>query len=485
MAREDSRTRDAAVEPTDPIAEVVVSNVSGTNATTQETTPPVANLPDVNRRAITIILGAGASTGGGFRTFLSFPHLFWPTSSEPAKLEATEKERALLRFIMTGLKRKKRPLTTDQFLWVLDEYHRVLKGIFSDEALRIRFSDSLLLWSRIRELNAVVQGVLRRVCTLTVSHYSAPPSKHYVDAAREFYEKLLRENHDGIDVFTTNYDLVPEYLFSRNKWFTNRLNKAWGCKEDTDTTWPALSNSDPGGNEPSDDGQGTGWPTFYNGFADFDSLELAGDDSPDNVLEEGPSVKGSDDNEWSEINYSQTTAPRAIRLYRLHGCVAWYYREQLENAPVYFNSDGITSIGSYYNKLCVMYPGREQNVGCRPHNLAFRQLYHAAFTSNFLIFIGFAFRDADVVAAVFNAVYCRMLLPGSTGKNKMHILIYDPFLDQNIFERRIKQLERSIAVPLAEVCKQMTIHVIRFPFPSPEGCEQLLHVLTKMGKQAH
>ena len=157
--------------------------------------------------SLCMFFGAGASTLGGYRTFLTFPHMFWPTSKEPAILNATDKERVLLYAIRRELERKKKALTLDEYLRILNDYNTVLQNIFSDEELRSRFSDSLLFFSRIQELNQLVQRAKTHICALTVQHYREPPSKLYYDRMLSFYENIFK-HYRHIQLFTTNYDIV-------------------------------------------------------------------------------------------------------------------------------------------------------------------------------------------------------------------------------------------------------------------------------------
>jgi hypothetical protein len=55
----------------------------------------------------------------------------------------------------------------------------VLQSIFSDEELRSRFSDSLLFFARIQELNQVVERARTHICALTVDHYRSPPDDRF------------------------------------------------------------------------------------------------------------------------------------------------------------------------------------------------------------------------------------------------------------------------------------------------------------------
>lgn len=401
---------------------------------------PVASRP---RRKLTIFLGAGASTVGDYRTFLTFPHMFWPTSSEPAILTATDKERALLSSIRRELARKKRPATLDHFLAVLSEYNRVLQNILADEQLRNRFTDSLLFLARIQELNQVVQRARGHICELTVSHYRRPPSTGYIVRSARLYKRLL-DAFGHLEIFTTNYDLVPEFLFSSNPWCKDLL-AAWGVADEQNVRAEAMGLL-----------SALRQATFLNGFRDFSQAQQPCF---------GP---------WSrEVYKSQDgESSRLIELLRLHGCVAWYYQEHEQGKSVCFDVRPLESIKDVLSRLCVMYPGKDQSLGTDPHAYSFERLYDSCLRASVLLFIGFAFRDTDVIALIFTALRNRP-------DRRVKVVIVDPYVDSEDLKARIQEEGKSLALPILTDFSLIDLIAIRSEFPPKDefGIEVIVNAL--------
>lgn len=409
-------------------------NQKQTEASTKVKDKDVDNIKNISGKKICLFFGAGASADGGYRTFLTFPHMFWPTSTEPAILKSTDKERVLLAAIRRELERKRKPLTLDQYLWILDNYHVVLRSSFSDEELRSRFSDSLFFWSKMQELNQLVQRVRKHICDLTITHYKEAPQKHYYKSMRNFYSELFNK-FQNVELFTTNYDIVPEYLMSKNQWFYDRLEESW------DETIDSVNKNS----------KQLGDVNFFNGIRNFSNLDL-------NIDIES----NSKHYEWHKEAYQNSESP-SFSVFRLHGCVCWFYTPQLRNSEVYFDVKRIDQIANSYDRICIMYPGKMERVGKYPHRYGFERLYDACLNFSTLIFVGFAFRDSDVGSVIFSALRQRRL----NRQKPIRIIIIDPYISKEDFFLRIEQMRQDVPVPMEidDVEGAFKLITIRNKFP--------------------
>lgn len=411
-------------------------------------TPPTASLEpaETGRRSLCVFLGAGASTLGGYRTFLTFPHMFWPTTTEPAILKATDRERSLLSAIHKELERKRRPLTLDQYLGILHNYHVVLENIFSDEELRSRFSDSLLFFARIQELNQVVQGAVARICRLTMDHYRRPPELQYFQRVRAFYNFLFHRYQD-VELFTTNYDLVPEYLFSDNDSLVSARNEAWR-RQGQEQDLASLAQQDERLYREIQ---------FINGFPGLSRVNA-------------PNAPNTDKHHWQRLVLEGRKSSKTLSLFRLHGCVAWYRVD----GTVCFDMSELDQVENYFDRVCVMYPGRAELIGRDPLAYSFERLYDACLMSPVILFIGFAFRDHDVASVVFSAIRQRL----QNSENRTRIVIVDPYLDEDYFYARLDDVRKHIAAPLALRKENLDVRVVRSEFPpGPDQIRAIVDLL--------
>lgn len=390
-----------------------------------------------SEKKLCVFLGAGASSYGGYRTFLTFPHMFWPTSTEPAKLNATDKERALLTSIRGELERKRKTNTLDNYLSSLNEYNIVLRSMFSDEELRKRFSDALLFLARIEEMNQVVQRARTHILELTVEHYRSLPSPRFYRNARYFYARLL-EQFGLVEVFTTNYDLVPEFLFTDLPMYRAKSSNVSVTYNDHDTKiTKALKDV-----------------LFQNGFAEF-----------------GGSF--SNFGCWQPNNYRIPLDKKQIDVYRLHGCVAWYYKE-IDDGAVEFDMSALEDIRNSFNRICVMYPSKEQMKGNEPYTSSFLKLYRTCLEASTILAIGFSFRDIDVVSVMFNAIKQR----ADAGK-KTKLVVVDPYIDKDILIDRLNDIKHQLTIPIAINENELQIVTIRTEFPpeDPAGTSTIVNSL--------
>lgn len=67
--------------------------------------------------------------------------------------------------------------------------------------------------------------------------------------------------------------------------------------------------------------------------------------------------------------------------------------------------------------LCAMYPGLERESGAGPHGHGFRSLYWLLGVCDLLVFVGFSFRDDDVMHVLLKALADR--------RGRLKILVVD------------------------------------------------------------
>jgi hypothetical protein len=317
-----------------------------------------------------VFLGAGASQFAGYHTFRLFGELITdPLVRYQEKLpeQAVETPR-LIASIHQALIAMKRPTTHDNYLWLLTDYHNFCQKFDTHTGLQDRFQR---IKDEIHAFDSATITVINDLTQTTFCHYSRKRDCGLAgDEARLLYEDLALLNNRTepfLPVFTTNYDLLIEDLFKEGKNPIARM---------------PLSNGIP-----------------------------------------GLTRKGG---RWSPKYYEDI----GIHLYRLHGCVGWFNEsdDQL-NTPVVFNRPERLD-GDMLNRLCVMFPGRELQIGKEPHGFSFRLLYsHLLYCRN-VLFIGFSFRDDDVMQILLAANAAREI--------PVRILVVDPRADS---EQVLKSLK--------------------------------------------
>jgi hypothetical protein len=97
-----------------------------------------------------------------------------------------------------------------------------------------------------------------------------------------------------------------------------------------------------------------------------------------------------------------------------------------------------------------MFPGKEIYPGNDPHGFAFRKLYHSFYSSTVVTFIGFSFRDDDVVHS--------LLASNAARRKPVRLVVVDPhFTEGDLFKA------------FAESATRMTLPS-RIPAPSEVCC---------------
>jgi hypothetical protein len=304
---------------------------------------------------IAVFLGAGASAFAGYKTFASFPDLIF--SGEIRKNEDLgelhNSTLRLLKEVGQSLQIKGKATTHDNFLWALNDYTNLWHVLRVDDVLRSRFLQSTQEWSEFAYFSQAVEDAILDLTTTTVRHYSQNRVEGEQESSNnslaifrklfEFYLALASRNSEQnpyLPVFTTNYDLLMEDLFCRF------------------------------GNSSS--------PNFrlVNGFP-------------------GCTQEGSI---WNCGEYNVN--PGGLHFYRLHGCVSWFCNPPLNGSISFHRGKNILYPLS---DLCAVYPGNELSIGLDPHAYSFRKLQEVLLKCSIIIFIGFSFRDYDVIHVLLSA----------------------------------------------------------------------------------
>jgi hypothetical protein len=330
---------------------------------------------------VILFLGAGASSFAGYHTFVSFPELLF--NNEIRKDEnmppLSSNISRILKAIKESLERNNKPTTHDNFLWRLDSYTNLLRLNQSDDVLQ----DFLRENTRLYDLFICTDQAINQISNTTVHHYSLNRVQkakqndnityEKMKSVFEFYKELANFNTNySLPIFTTNYDLFLEDLIKEFSGINNFLVNGISNNTDEETFWS---------------------PDFY--------LQIQG-----------------------------------LQLYRLHGCVNWFYHTREDN-NVYFHRKN--AVFQEMGKLCAMYPGRETKIGMNPHGLAFKTLYSSLTSCDLAVFIGFSFRDDDVMHVFLKAL--------SEREGEPKILVVDPLYNSLDVQHRLEDSATRSAFP--------------------------------------
>ncbi|RPI89461.1 MAG: hypothetical protein EHM40_20705 [Chloroflexi bacterium] len=329
---------------------------------------------------IVLFLGAGASSVAGYHTFAGFPDLIFSdeirNQERLGQLHSTTQ--TLLKDIEQSLHIVNKATTHDNFLWALNDYTRLWHVLRVDDVLRSRFLRSTIQWSEFAYFAQTVEDAIHDLTVTTVRHYSAnkvkasrqPIDPNYDPMCElfEFYRLLAVRNNSQapyLPVFTTNYDLLLEDLTAE---FGHRSK-------------PALK--------------------LVNGFAGCTQDEAI----------------------WNEQQYE--AQPEGIHLYRLHGCVSWYWDSSEQTMLQYCRNE----IPEHpLANLCAIYPGCDGSLGSNPHAYGFRKLNEMLLNCTVALFIGFSFRDNDVMHILLSA--------NAQRKQPLQLIVVDPALtNKTVIER--------------------------------------------------
>jgi hypothetical protein len=125
-----------------------------------------------------------------------------------------------------------------------------------------------------------------------------------------------------------------------------------------------------------------------------------------------------------------------LKLHRLHGCACWFYHSQGDDKVYFHRRDAKFQPG---DKLCAMYPGRETQIGIGPHGHSFHTFYQELQACELAIFIGFSFRDDDVMHILLKALAER--------KGKLRILVVDQLYTKADVKNKLADAATRMAFP--------------------------------------
>lgn len=372
---------------------------------------------------VVLYLGAGASYFAGYQTFVTFPELLFNAQMREAEgmPPLSPNPERLLLAIRESLRRNNKATTHDNFLWRLDGYTQFLRLNQCDDALQ----DFLRNNTRLYDLHICTEQAVNQISATTIHHYS----KNRVNMAKsaadftaynnmkrviKLYSQLAQLNGDPswLPVYTTNYDMLLEDLVSE---FGNECDSRI-----------SITNAIPG------------------------------------VTRENA--------QWtSKIMEMNGQERSGIYLYRMHGCVCWF-----NNTP----GKEVTFIRKHAaeqekTRMCVMYPGNEtEYVGNDPYGFAFRSFYRDLQKCDLVIFVGFSFRDDDVMHVLLKAMEER--------RGKLKLLVVDPLYTSDDVCDRLKASASRTTLPYRIPKKGDTdseIHSITTPFG--EDATMDLSILSK------
>jgi hypothetical protein len=336
---------------------------------------------------ILLYLGAGASSFANYRTFADFPLLLFDKKIRQAEQLPSLPPNAerLLGAIKDSLEKIDGWTTHDRFLWTLNEYQKLLDLNVSDLALQ----PFLRAATQLYDLYICTTEAVNVMANTTIRHYSSNKVNdakgnnlaafNNMQRVWSFYSELAKLNGplSCLPIFTTNYDMLIEDLYTEF--------------------------SSPGANS-----------KLVNGIANLDR----------------------DGGEWSSNLYAHTRSSSTFHLYRLHGCACWYYHQQGDSS-VYCHRNNSSNMG--VRNLCAMYPGLEHEKGAGPHGFGFRRFYNLLQKCKMIIFIGFSFRDDDVMHILLKALAER--------HDSLKILVVDKLYSSQNIQGRLKEGARRSTFP--------------------------------------
>lgn len=354
---------------------------------------------------VILFLGAGASQFAGYFTFVEFPQLLF--DKQLREYEGLpplgSKSEKILSAIRGSLDRNGIATTHDNFLWRLDGYTQLLRLNQKDEALQEYLKDN----SKLYELYLCTQQAVQQITASTIGHYSknrVSDDKPYLfeklTKVYQLYRSLAKLNANGVPlpIFTTNYDMLIEDL----------VYKFY----DTSGMEVLFANGMPGYTR-----ELSAWnPTEYN----LNMRDMGG-----------------------------------FHLHRLHGCVCWFYHAQGDRR-VYFHRNDASQQNE--DQLCAMYPGRETEIGTGPHGHSFRLFYRYLQHCELAVFIGFSFRDDDVMHVILKAL--------SERKGKLKILVIDRLYTRDDIRNKLENSGNRTPFP-TRLPKDSEVDSLAMEFPKP------------------
>ena len=349
---------------------------------------------------IVVFLGSGASAFAGYRTFETFPSLI---SDETIRIQEElpplhSTTLPLLEEIRQTLLIAGKHTTHDNYLWALSDYKTLWHTLRLDGVLRTRFLKSTNLWGEFAYFAQITYDATKDITLITLKHYSAnrvrmakQQNEAVYDAMKRVYSLYMQlasiNNPDVpfLPVFTTNYDMLIEDMFIE----FGRSN-----------------------------------PLLF-------------------PLTNGISGNVTEGVHWCKTQFPQTYLDlRGLYLYRIHGCVCWFYHN-IGDENAYFHR--LDCMGQNSDKLCAMYPGQEAYPGANPHGFGYREFHRMLLDCDCILFIGFSFRDDDVMQLTLSTNAQRRV--------PLKIIVLDP------------ALRDTDALASLEASSKRTPHPARTPDP--------------------
>jgi len=363
------------------------------------------NKHSVKPRAI-VFLGAGASQFAGYRTFQSFDTLFFdPHVREVERLPpVSDCTLQLMREIRSSLEHQHpvKAVTHDNYLWLLNQYRQFCYTFSMGDSIRTRIGPQAdALWSAIDPFQREIVRAADDITNTTIHHYSnnrvallkAADGNlaKTLFAVRDFYVALAKFNNAAepyLPIFTTNYDMLLEDMW-----------------QDPDIGFAGIP--------------------YVNGI-------------PGVTTEQGA---------WKESTYAKHHC-NGIHYYRLHGCVCWLYHVY-GNETVYYHRENI--LEQEPTNLCAMFPGREIFRGKSPHATAYRMLYESMVSCECIIFVGFSFRDDDVM---------HLLLAANASRQgrRLKLVIINPVMNPARVKAELQEASTRSQFPVAIPHSEDIIH---------------------------
>ena len=254
-------------------------------------------VPSSGPRAIAF-LGAGASQFVGYYTFRTFDRLLLSphVRAENGLPELDSDTERFMGEVRLTLQSIGRPTTHDNYLWLLNNYRDFCVKFKTHAGVQRRFER---IHAQIAPFSDAIQHLNGVITRTTLQHYGSDRSlPHEAEEVCDFYRRLARLNsldNPELRIFTTNYDLLLERLLSSAS-------------------------------------EGAEHIQLVNGFRGLTQER----------------------ERWTSALFAESGG--GIHIYRLHGCVAWFYHG-LTDPDVYFHRRFEDL--DWSSNLCAMFPGRE------------------------------------------------------------------------------------------------------------------------------
>jgi hypothetical protein len=357
---------------------------------------------------IILYLGAGASSFAGYHTFVDFPELLF--NNDLRKVEGmpdlSPNSERILKAIRESLLRNNMATTHDNFLWRLDGYNQLLRLNQIDDVLQEFLREN----TRLYDLFICTEQAINQISASTVHHYSSNRVEKAKGSSSMTFENMrkvfflyrslatLNETNNVLPVFTTNYDMLLEDLTGE-----------FGNQENLQTI-------------------------LVNGIPGLTREMMT----------------------WNPRQYRSTVSTCTLHLHRLHGCVCWFYHGTGDSNLYFHRWDAAQQ---QIDKLYAMYPGRETQVGIGPHGYSFRTFYQQLQSCDLVVFIGFSFRDDDVMHVLLKALAER--------RGKLKMLVIDRLYTKddviNKLENASKRTTFPFHIPNGKEIESLTMNFGRDP----------------------